>query len=195
MTAGPKRPVDTADAEGFARRWSKRKQAARAGMEVDAPPAEQPLPEPIAPPAPVLTDKDMPPIESLTEDSDVSGFFSPGVSEELRRLALNKLFHLPSFNTRCPLDSEYYDMANLTPLGSIITHDMREQWAREAAQLAEKALDKALDGKDAATPATAPDTAAQTEIQTKPETDSVIASEAKQSDSAAVIPSIARDLD
>ncbi len=177
MTAEPKKPVESADADGFARRWSKRKHAARAGVDVDA----KPLETPPAAPAPVLTDNDMPPIESLTDDSDVSMFFSPGVSEELRRLALNKIFHLPKFNTRCPLDSEYYDMANLTDLGSIVTHDMREQWAREAAKLAEKSLDKALDGKGAGAPEPAADNAAQTEIETKPETDSVIASEAKQS--------------
>ena len=39
-----------------------------------------------------LTDADMPPIETLTEDSDYTGFMSPEVSEELRKLALRKLF-------------------------------------------------------------------------------------------------------
>lgn len=148
MTTGPKKQAEAdappaGDEQNFVARWSKRKHAARTAQEAP-PPADQPIAEVPAAPVPVLTDKDMPPIESLTADSDYSGFFSPGVSEELRRLALRKLFHMPEFNTRCPLDSEYYDCTKLTDLGSIITHDMREQWEREAKELAAKALDKTL---------------------------------------------------
>ncbi|MCW8885607.1 MAG: DUF3306 domain-containing protein, partial [Motiliproteus sp.] len=47
-----------------------------------------------------LTDEDMPDIETLTEDSDYSGFLSEGVSEALKRKAMRKLFHLPEFNIR-----------------------------------------------------------------------------------------------
>ena len=39
------------------------------------------------------TDADMPPLESLSADSDFTGFLSPKVSESLRRAALRKLFH------------------------------------------------------------------------------------------------------
>jgi len=172
MTIGPMKPADadTPDAseeESFLARWSKRKHASIKQSDASEPAPISAGAEPAAAATPVLTDKDMPPIESITEDSDVSGFFSPGVSEELRRLALHKLFHLPAFNTRCPLDSEYYDyMANLTPLGSVVTHEMREQMEREAEKLAAAALDKALDGEPGAAP--------------KPNATPVIASEATQ---------------
>ena len=120
--------------EGFLRRWSRRKQAVQTAGPVPVP--RQPAP---------LTDADMPPIESLTEDSDYSLFLSPGVSEELRGAALRRLFHSPRFNERCPLDSEYYDCHGFTPLGSVVTHEMREELEREAAKLKEKARGALLD--------------------------------------------------
>lgn len=126
MTRDLKRRPDARAEEGFVARWSRRKRAVQApAAEAEAPAAEPP---------PVLTDTDMPPLESLSADSDFSPFLSPGVSEPLRRAALRKLFALPAFNARCPLDSEYYDCANMTPLGSIITHEMREAIEREAAE-------------------------------------------------------------
>ncbi len=132
----PTPPGETAPAEeGFVTRWSRRKQAARSDEKI----LQEPSPNVagvVAPaPAPVLTDKDMPLIEGLTEESDFRGFLSPGVSETLRRQALRKLFHLPVFNTRCPLDSEYYDCHGYEPLGNIITHEMREALEREAEEL------------------------------------------------------------
>lgn len=144
MTSDPKRRSDAQvmDEEGFVARWSRRKRAARV-----APVAVTVAPPPVTPdPAPVLTDADMPPIESLTADSDFTPFLSPGVSESLRRLALRKLFAAPAFNTRCPLDSEYYDCANMTPLGSIITHEMREALEREAQERLRATLSETADG-------------------------------------------------
>ena len=73
------------------------------------------------------TDADMPPIESLDEHSDYSGFMSPKVSEELRRTALRKLFHLSKFNIRDGLDDYDDDFSSFEPLGNIITADMRHQ--------------------------------------------------------------------
>lgn len=125
-------PAPAGDDENFLRRWSRRKHEAEVGEGPGAPPAPAPVAEQESPPAPVLTDADMPPIESLTPDSDFSGFMSPGVSEALRQQALRVLFRSPALNIRCPLDSEYYDCANMTPLGSIITHEMRDEMEREA---------------------------------------------------------------
>ena len=90
--------------DGFLQRWSERKQASRtagplsdrsddaltAATETQALPAQTPVRE--------LTDADMPPLESLDEHSDFTGFLSPKVSEALRRQALRKLFNQPSFN-------------------------------------------------------------------------------------------------
>lgn len=124
--------------EGFLRRWSRRKRVAQR-------PAPDVAEHDAAPTAAPLTDADMPPIESLTEDSNYSPFMSPGVSEELRGAALRRLFRAPRFNERCPLDSEYYDCHGFTPLGSIVTHEMREEMEREAAKLKEKARSALLD--------------------------------------------------
>ena len=55
MTAEPKKPVESADADGFARRWSKRKHAARAGVDVDAKPLETPPAAPAPLPSSALS--------------------------------------------------------------------------------------------------------------------------------------------
>jgi hypothetical protein len=81
---------------------------------------------------PVLTDEDMEPVEELTEDSDYSKFMSPGVSDELRNLALRKMFHAPIFNIRDGLDEYDGDYTSFEKLGDIITADMRHQMEIEA---------------------------------------------------------------
>ena len=84
---------------------------------------------------PVLTDADMPPVESLHADSDFSGFLSPGVSEELRKLALRKMFALPSFQIRDGLDDYDDDFTVFEPLGDTVTND---PWTHRQKRLAEE---------------------------------------------------------
>jgi hypothetical protein len=73
--------------DGFLSRWSRLKSEAKA--EPDAPPAPAlPEPEEAAPPPP----PDLPPVESLTKDSDFSAFLQAGVPEELKKAALAKLW-------------------------------------------------------------------------------------------------------
>lgn len=130
---------------GFLRRWSRRKAepdapaAPRAGEPVsggEAPPAESPdrlAPEPASangnPAAEaeerVMTDDDMPDIDTIGETTDMSGFFSPGVSEALRTQALHRLFRLPKFNVTDGLDDYNEDYRNFQALGDIVTSDMR----------------------------------------------------------------------
>ena len=148
-TAEPK----TESEEGLLRQWSRRKHEARKHADEIAPEAPAPAVEPSAP-AKVLTDADMPPLESLGENSDYSFFMSPGVSEALRRQALRKLFMLPSVNQRCPLDSEYYDCRNLEPLGNIVTHEMREEIEREAQKLKQVATRTLFDDEKVSAPTT-----------------------------------------
>jgi hypothetical protein len=76
---------------------------------------------------PVLTDADMPDIETLDEDSDFSGFMSAGVSDKLRNLALRKLFKAPVFNIRDGLDEYDEDYTYFEKLGDIVTCDMKHQ--------------------------------------------------------------------
>lgn len=141
MTGSPDRPPQDGmrQDEGFLTRWSRRKRNAREA-DAAAPAAESPAapvpapdvrPQATAPaPAPAGAaqapgDEDMPPLESLGADSDVSAFFSPRVSEALRRAALRRIFHQPAFNESDGLDPYLTDFRNLKPLGNVVTADMR----------------------------------------------------------------------
>jgi len=145
--------------ESMLRRWSRRKQEAAQAT----PAVEEAVPidtedslDTMAPveaevdTMPVLTDADMPAIESLDEESDYSGFMSEGVSDELRNLALRKLFKAPVFNIRDGLDEYDEDYTYFEKLGDIVTCDMkheiemkelREREALEAAKEAETEME------------------------------------------------------
>ena len=138
------------DAEGPLRRWARRKrevareketadEARRRGESPD--PSEAPpdvgesaddAAEPNVVETEVLTDEDMPSLESLDENSDYSGFLSSGVSEELRRRALRKLFSSAVFNIPDGLDDYDDDFTSFAALGDIVTADMRHQAEMEA---------------------------------------------------------------
>lgn len=82
-----------ADPPGFLERWSRlkqadRKKAARGGNAAAPATAapQQPAPQPEDPLA------DLPPLETLTKDSDFRPFMRSGVPEELRKAALRKLW-------------------------------------------------------------------------------------------------------
>lgn len=81
----------------------------------------------------------MPPIESLTAESDFTGFLSPKVSEALRKMALRKLFHGAEFNIRDGLDEYDGDYTKFEPLGDLVTSDMKFQIEMEARKKAEQA--------------------------------------------------------
>ena len=80
----------TEDKEAFLSRWSRLKRE-----------QEKELAKPAAPatPAPVLPD-----VETLTPESDFSGFMHPKVKDELRRVALKKLFNDPHFKVPDPFE-------------------------------------------------------------------------------------------
>lgn len=80
----------------------------------------------------LLRDEDMPALDSLDEDSDYSDFLSPGVSDKLRKLALQKLFHGQSFNICDGLDDYDEEFTSFEKLGDIVTADMRFQLEEEA---------------------------------------------------------------
>ena len=94
-------------------------------------------------PVKILTDDDMPDIESMTPDSDYTDFLSPGVSEELRKLALRKLFRSEVFNIRDGLDEYDGDYTHFEKLGDIVTSDMKHQLELEAKRKAEQMLQHA----------------------------------------------------
>ena len=140
--------------EGFLSRWSRRKHVAKTG--IDEKPLEESLEESLDGPQEEMliaedaaeepsdaalteedfpTDSDMPAVESLDNDSDYSGFMSPKVSDELRNLALRKLFLGGMFNTRDGLDDYDDDFTSFEKLGDIVTADMRHQMEMAKAAL------------------------------------------------------------
>lgn len=78
--------------EAFLSRWSRMKRE-----PVQEKKAEPETPAPALPPS-------LPPMDSVTPDSDFAGFMHPKVKDELRRLALKKLFSDPHFNVPDPFE-------------------------------------------------------------------------------------------
>jgi len=140
------------DGESVLARWSRRKaeaaqehqpgkdiEAAAAPVEVSADPAGAEKP---------LTDADMPDLDSLTAESDFTPFMSSGVSDELRKLALRKLFRAPLFNIRDGLDEYDEDFTTFEKLGDIVTADMKHRLEMEQKKLRELAQEEEGDGAD-----------------------------------------------
>lgn len=129
----PPAEPDTDAAETFAARWSRRKAQSRNAAHIPEPvpvsmPEASPAPEPPAP----LTDADLPPLDTLDQDSDYSGFLSPGVSEALRQQALRRLFSSAKFQFRDGLDDYDDDYRSFESLGKTITASMRHRAQVEA---------------------------------------------------------------
>lgn len=153
--------VGDVEGETFLQRWVKRKAEARSGgpdpgepsaamdpgelAAVEDPAVSQAIEtrapeESLRREPPERSDVDMPPLNSLDQDSDYSPFLSRGVSSELRQTALRQLFRQPKFNVETCLDDFQDDFLNFQPLGDIVTADMRHmaevEAQREAARLA-----------------------------------------------------------
>lgn len=154
MSRRPRASDDTED--GFLSRWSRRKSRAR---QPESPAPEESLdrargrgpnpPEAVADERreaePVKTDEDMPDLDSISESTDMSDFFSPGVSEDLRNLALRRLFHTAKFNVTDGLDDYAEDFRNFAPLGDIVTSDMRHRLEVDQRRREEEALARGED--------------------------------------------------
>lgn len=136
----------TEPAENFLSRWSRRKRQARSLLDETAEAQELAVPfessstadfEPAEPATQTpVTDADLPPLETLDENSDYSGFLSPGVSDALRQRALRKLFASSKFQYRDGLDDYDEDYNKFEPLGGTVTADMRHRMQVEAERLA-----------------------------------------------------------
>ena len=117
--------------EGFSlKRWSRRKlDAARAEATEAVPttpslataavlPAATVATAPVEPTTPSAVEDapSLPPIESLTTESDYSAFMQPKVDEALKRAALKKLFTDPHFNVMDGLDIYIGDYTQSDPM-------------------------------------------------------------------------------
>ena len=143
------KPLKSADRqsmadEAFLSRWSRLKQRAESPLELD----EDDAPLTVeTEPQPSLTDQDMPPIESLTEESDYSGFLSPEVTEGLRQQALQKLFRSACFNLCDGLDDYAEDFTSFEKLGDVMTADLKFRMQEEAKRLAKESEGGGLDAE------------------------------------------------
>jgi hypothetical protein len=107
------------------RRWSRRKleaaqgkTAPREGAAVPAattqePASQAPRPAGETPQTPAAP---LPPIESLTNDSEFAAFFKPEVPEATKRAALKQLFRDPRFNVMDGLDVYIDDYTQPDPI-------------------------------------------------------------------------------
>lgn len=146
------------DNQSFFSRWSQRK------AEQQAEPIEESLTEASlseeavdTEELPPLTDEDMPDIESLDNDSNFEQFFSPGVSEELRNLALRKLFRLPEFNIRDGLNDYDEDFSKMPALTQEVVSKLRS-WADEKIEEAEEGFKEGVSGETEEDPENTSDT-------------------------------------
>jgi len=104
--------------------------AARAVPASTAQPTTQPNPEPTGAAdatlrgAPGGAPDTLPPVESLTIDSDFSAFLQPKVDEALRRQALKQLFRDPRFNVMDGLDTYVGDYTQPDPIAPEIVREM-----------------------------------------------------------------------
>jgi hypothetical protein len=101
----------------FLSRWSRRKVEAKQGRERG--PAEPGVPASPAPlPAPAVekAPEPLPPVDSLTPESDFLPFLKPGVDEDLKRQALRTLFRDPQFNVMDGLDIYIGDYSQPDPI-------------------------------------------------------------------------------
>jgi hypothetical protein len=164
--------------EAFLARWSRRKTLSRQGEELPEPPEEaiaeqqeaSPDTQQSSTPAedgspdhggeearlPDDAAPELPPLDSLDENSDYSAFLRDGVPADVKQEALRKLFHSPKFNVRDGLDDYDWDLSNPEPLGDIITAEMRYRMKRELERLA--GLDEDEEREEETTTAAAVDT-------------------------------------
>ncbi|MGK7294541.1 MAG: DUF3306 domain-containing protein [Candidatus Wenzhouxiangella sp. M2_3B_020] len=148
---------DRGDAEPFVRRWMRRKADAARNPEHEPPartePEQSPLPD-VQPDASdeagaaatddiaeeeAKGDEDMPPLESIDEGGSVADFFSPRVSQELRRAALRRLFGQSQLPVVDELDDYAGDYTKFTRMGGLVTNEMKHRLEVAAQRLARRA--------------------------------------------------------
>lgn len=111
--------------ETFLSRWSRLKSEAKA----EQPPAPAPAPAPAvqtpeteaqdASPA-VPAAPELPPIESLTKDSDFSAFLGKDVPDDLRRAALSRLWASDPLFTKPEVFDLHMEDYNAHPVGDVV---------------------------------------------------------------------------
>src|SRR6266498_4895380 len=109
-------------------RWSRRKLAAAAEAPAAASaPAVVPAPATAAGVPTPSAALELPPVESLTFDSDFTAFLQPGVDDKVKRAALKQLFRDPRFNIMDGLDTYIDDYTKADPIPPDIVADLLQR--------------------------------------------------------------------
>ena len=126
--------TDDPTTEGFSlKRWSQRKLATARAAQAPALGGESATVHPAPPEIPAVVEPSaaapvaapaLPPVESLTIDSDFTGYFQPKVDEHLKRQALKQLFRDPHFNVMDGLDVYIDDYSQPDPISPEIVRQM-----------------------------------------------------------------------
>ncbi|HXX86618.1 MAG TPA: DUF3306 domain-containing protein [Casimicrobiaceae bacterium] len=99
------------------RRWAQRKLDAARAESLPNAPAAPAVPAAGVPALPRAAEEPaLPPIESLTIDSDFTLFMQPNVDAAVRRAALKQLFRDPRFNVMDGLDTYIDDYTKADPI-------------------------------------------------------------------------------
>jgi len=107
--------------DDFLRRWSRRKQQARKGEALEEParpiePVEPPPAVPVSDLPAIAEEPPLPPVESLTPESDFTPFMRPKVDGSVRNAAMRALFKDPRYNVMDGLDVYIDDYSKPDPL-------------------------------------------------------------------------------
>ena len=157
------------DPENFLTRWSRRKrEVADAPGEADQQPAASPAehvagtepPATAAPAEPLVDLTKLPPIESITAETDIRSFFAPGVPAELTRAALRRAWvadpKIRDFVGLNDYDFDFHTPGAIPGFGSLeMTDELRRELARIVGDLVPEA-EPPQPSAAAATPASEP---------------------------------------
>ena len=196
---------ESGDGDAFLSRWARRKRITRAGGDPDAAEKDARVDEEAPDVGDAgagestlrsadrdiseLTDEDMPTVDSIDENTDMSGFFSPKVSQAVKKAALKKFFHNPAFNVVDGLDDYDDDFTAFAALGDIITSDMRGQMELEQRRAEEALAENEQAGEPPSLQEETP-VAEQTEAVSEPQDEDT---HAESDEVAADAPGITRD--
>src|SRR5258706_409024 len=92
-----------------------------------SPPPVAPAPTTVAGAPPPPAALELPPVESLTFDSDFTAFLQPGVDDKVKRAALKQLFRDPRFNIMDGLDTYIDDYTKADPIPPDILADLLQR--------------------------------------------------------------------
>ena len=148
------------DVGNFLSRWSRRKlektvprAAPQSESQLGTQPESQPaLQVPAQPAAEAPPPEPLPPVESLTADSDYKPFMLPEVDPGVKRAALKQLFKDPQFNVMDGLDTYIDDFSIEDPIPEAMMktlYQAREHLFSPEEKAAAIAEDKAAEDKAA----------------------------------------------